>query len=60
MTPDSLEERLKKFAEYVLQLDDIDAQDKAEELGLIERRPVNPAENEFGADYLYFPIWRKK
>ena len=31
-----------------------DIQDKMENLGLIERREVDPAENEWDADYLYF------
>lgn len=64
-----LEERLKEFAEYVLasycwdecaEPDGGDLQDKAESLGLIELRKVDPNENDFGEEELYFPIWSPK
>ena len=66
---ETLEERLKKFAEYIFdsycwedcsEPDGGDIQDKAEELGLLEKRAVNPDENDYGADFLYFPVWEKK
>lgn len=57
--------RLRAFVEYVMteawEGCDIDgglAQDKAESLGLIELRIVNPEDNEWGADELYFLVWK--
>ena len=38
-----------------LDLDGGEVQDKGVELGLLELRKVNPEENEWGSDELYFP-----
>ena len=67
MTPTpllSLEDRLKLFAEYVLEqycwdyaLDGGDVQDKAEELGLLERRPITREQSIDGETEQYFPVW---
>lgn len=62
-------QRLRKFAEFVLdsycwedgaEPDGADLQDKAEELKLIELRPVNPDENDYGESELFFPVWWPK
>ena len=64
-----LEERLKKFAEYVLQSyawddcaepDGGNIQDKAEELRLIELRPISEEDSIDGETEHYFPIWFPK
>ena len=63
----SLESRLKEFAEYVLKqyawdydLDGGDVQDKAEELRLIELRPIPEEQSEDGESEHYFPVWSLK
>lgn len=59
-------ERLREFADYVLEseawgnIDGGDIQDKAIELELVELRPVDENENEYGAKELYFTKWTKK
>ena len=62
-------EKLRAFADHILQnyswdnycfeIDPADAQDKAEELGLIEKRDVNPDDYD-GADWAYFTKWTPK
>ncbi len=45
---------VEKIGEGYCELDTADLQDKLEHLGFIELRPVDPAENEWDADELYF------
>ena len=62
-------EKLRAFADHILQnyswdnycaeIDPADAQDKAEELGLIEKRDVNPDDYD-GADWAFFTKWTPK
>lgn len=59
-------ERLKKFAAKGfacafdgMDWDGADLQDTGVELGLLELRPVNPDDNAWGADEMYFPKWSK-
>ena len=63
------EAKLREFVDHILQnyswdnccaeIDAADAQDKAEKLGLIEKRPVNPDDYD-GADWAYFTKWTPK
>lgn len=76
MTPRrrKLEDKLKEFAEYVLEnycwglcdIDGGDIQDKAEELGIIKLIKVDRNDErfrdhceEYDTDELYFPVWAK-
>lgn len=56
--------RMRKFVEFVLEstfegldLDGGATETEAASLGLIELRPVDPTDNEYGAEELYFPVW---
>jgi hypothetical protein len=57
-------DRLREFAEHVMDdvwqgtADDGGIQDEAERLGIIEQRDVDPDENEWGAEQLYFLRWK--
>ena len=58
-------ERLRAFAHFVLRdgpwqggdVDGVAAQDKAEELGLIELRPCDRKDSIAGETEHYFPVW---
>jgi len=62
--PDSA--KLKQFAERCFEaawegdVDSGDVQEWGIELGLLEQRKVNPDENEWGADELFFWVWNDK
>jgi len=56
--------RLREFAQYILSscswgggVDGGDAQDKAEELGIIELRPIKPEDSIGGENEHYFCKW---
>ena len=56
--------RLREFASYVLvdvfngiDIDDVSTQDKAEALGLLELRPVDPKDSIEGEEEHYFLVW---
>ena len=56
--------RLREFAQWAFEqsfegydLDGGDVQDMGIKTGLLESRKVNPDENEWEADELYFPVW---
>jgi len=58
--------RLREFAHYVLaeswlgrDIDGGDAQNKAEDLGLIELRPCDPMMTIDGETEHYFPVWTR-
>ena len=59
-------ERLKKFAKEMftrafegMDIEGDQVQEIAYGLGLLELRKVDPSENEWEADELYFPTWEK-
>lgn len=63
MSPEEENKKLKAFLDWLFEEifegspEGCDIQDKAEEMGLLKLRKVNPDENDYGAEELYFAYW---